>query len=84
LFRSAFSGEQPVTVKSLTEVELSCLLVAALAMALVPPPRFIAWPVLLGVPALLGLRLGRTPGVVAAITAASICSRTGDLDSRCT
>jgi hypothetical protein len=67
---SPFDVEQPVTVKFLTEVVLACVLVAALAIALVPTPRFIAWPVLLVAPALLGHRLGRAPGVVAAITAA--------------
>jgi hypothetical protein len=68
--RSAFGDEQPVTLKLVIEIVLLSAFVALLALALVFTPRYFAWTALVVAPALLERRLGRTPGVVAAITAA--------------
>jgi hypothetical protein len=70
--RGTLGDSQPLDMRWLIESALSCALVAMLGLALVPTPRYIAWTALLVVPITLGRRVGRLPGVVAAITSAYV------------
>lgn len=66
--RSSRCDEPPSTIEPLIASAGSCALVALLALALVPAPRFVAWLALLFASIALGRWVGRQPGVAAAIT----------------